>query len=227
MGFGSSCWACTLRELREASPSWSRSPRSSAREQAIGSRPLHSGHSPQLWLQWMTTSSPTFQRRHVRADLPDDARRVGAGDVEVVALCSGRPRPACPRGPDAVEVDAGGHHQHQHLAGPGLPAPRSRAASRRAARPAGRGGSPTPASSWRARPSAARSCDSASAGGAAARRRRGSRDALHRQLAAGRVDAAAARDAVACRAAAPLQLAAEAPHGGARAARAYSVAVGL
>ena len=30
--------------------------------QAIGSSPLHSGHWPQLWLQWMTTSSPTFQR---------------------------------------------------------------------------------------------------------------------------------------------------------------------
>src|SRR5713226_3493247 len=30
--------------------------------QAIGSRPLHSGHCPQLWLQWTTTSSPTFQR---------------------------------------------------------------------------------------------------------------------------------------------------------------------
>ena len=30
--------------------------------QAIGSRPLHSGHSPQLWLQWITTSSPGCQR---------------------------------------------------------------------------------------------------------------------------------------------------------------------
>ena len=28
----------------------------------MGSRPLHSGHCPQDWLQWITTSSPAFQR---------------------------------------------------------------------------------------------------------------------------------------------------------------------
>ena len=28
----------------------------------MGSSPLHSGHSPQLWLQCTTTSSPGFQR---------------------------------------------------------------------------------------------------------------------------------------------------------------------
>ena len=28
----------------------------------IGSPPLHSSSSPSSWLQWMTTSSPTFQR---------------------------------------------------------------------------------------------------------------------------------------------------------------------
>src|SRR4026207_1553596 len=28
----------------------------------VGSPPLHSSSSPSSWLQWMTTSSPTFQR---------------------------------------------------------------------------------------------------------------------------------------------------------------------
>jgi hypothetical protein len=28
----------------------------------IGSPPLHSSSSPSSWLQWITTSSPTFQR---------------------------------------------------------------------------------------------------------------------------------------------------------------------
>jgi hypothetical protein len=28
----------------------------------IGSPPLHSSSSPSSWLQWTTTSSPTFQR---------------------------------------------------------------------------------------------------------------------------------------------------------------------
>ena len=41
---------------------WSRSPRSAATGEFIGSPPLHSSSSPSSWLQWMTTSSPTFQR---------------------------------------------------------------------------------------------------------------------------------------------------------------------
>ena len=53
---------------------------------------------------------------HARADALDDARRVGAGDVEVVAGVAedrdGQPQ----RRPHAVVVDAGGHHPHQHLA---------------------------------------------------------------------------------------------------------------
>ena len=54
--------------------------------QAIGSRPLHSGHSPHDWLQWMTTSSPGFQRGTpgpTAATMPGGVR---AADVEVVAV---------------------------------------------------------------------------------------------------------------------------------------------
>ena len=57
------------------------------------------------------------------ADLPDDARGVGAADVVavlgVVAVAEDRDRLA-QRRPDVVEVDAGGHHPHDHLEGAGL-----------------------------------------------------------------------------------------------------------
>ncbi len=109
-----------LGELRERAPATSRSPRSSAREQAIGSRPLHSGHWPHDWLQWMTTSSPDLPAAHLVAHLPDDPRGVGAGDVErLLVHAEDRDRLAL-GGPHAVEVDAGGHHHHQHVVGPEL-----------------------------------------------------------------------------------------------------------
>ena len=57
------------------------------------------------------------------ADLPDDARGVGAADVvavlRVVAVAEDRDRLA-ERRPDVVEVDARGHHADDHLEGPGL-----------------------------------------------------------------------------------------------------------
>ena len=61
--------------------------------------------------------------RDPRPDLPDDARRIGAADVVpplgVVAVVEDRDRLA-EGGPDVVEVDAGGHHAHDHLEGAGL-----------------------------------------------------------------------------------------------------------
>ncbi len=52
------------------------------------------------------------------ADLPDDARGVGAADVVaelgVVAVAHHRHRLA-ERGPHVVVVDARGHHAHDHL----------------------------------------------------------------------------------------------------------------
>ena len=61
--------------------------------------------------------------RDALADLPDDARGVGAADVVavlgVVAVAEDRDRLA-ERRPDVVEVHAGGHHAHDHLEGAGL-----------------------------------------------------------------------------------------------------------
>ena len=60
---------------------------------------------------------------HALADLPDDAGGVGAADVVaellVVAVAEDRDRLA-ERRPDVVEVDARGHHPHDHLEGAGL-----------------------------------------------------------------------------------------------------------
>jgi len=58
---------------------------------------------------------------HRATDLPDDSGRVRAGDVEVLLRVHlhGRYRLAA-RGPDAVEVDAGGHHHHQDVERPDL-----------------------------------------------------------------------------------------------------------
>src|SRR6185312_16655814 len=56
---------------------------------------------------------------HARADSVDDPRRVGAGDMEVVArVAEDRDRQAG-GGPDAVVVHAGGHDPDAHLAGAG------------------------------------------------------------------------------------------------------------
>jgi len=58
---------------------------------------------------------------HGRADLPHDARGVGAGDVIVLPVhVKGADRLAQP-GPDAVVVDARGHHQNQHLVAVDVP----------------------------------------------------------------------------------------------------------
>jgi hypothetical protein len=52
---------------------------------------------------------------HLRADRPDHPRGIRAGDVEwVLVHVEGRDRLAEPR-PDAVVVDAAGHHVDQHL----------------------------------------------------------------------------------------------------------------
>ena len=58
-GFGRSCWAWT-RQCSAKLPQFDSYAQMRWREHAIGSRPLHSAHSPQLWLQWITTSSPAF-----------------------------------------------------------------------------------------------------------------------------------------------------------------------
>ena len=58
---GNSCWACT-RQYSANEPQFDSYAQIFCCVHAIGSSPLHSAHSPQLWLQWMTTSSPTFQR---------------------------------------------------------------------------------------------------------------------------------------------------------------------
>ena len=52
---------------------------------------------------------------HLRADRPDDAGRVGAGNVEgLLVHVEGRDRLAEPR-PDAVVIDAPGHHEDEDL----------------------------------------------------------------------------------------------------------------
>ena len=64
----------------------------------IGSPPLHSSSSPSSWLQWMTTSSPTFQR----FTLAPIAQTMPAASEPAMwngCLCTskgeiGRPRPA-------------------------------------------------------------------------------------------------------------------------------------
>src|SRR5262249_22740352 len=54
---------------------------------------------------------------HLVADRPDDAGRIRAGDViGRLVHVEGRDRAAEP-GPDAVVVDARGHHHDQHLVG--------------------------------------------------------------------------------------------------------------
>src|SRR6185312_6230814 len=63
---------------------------------------------------------PLVPPGHARADGVDDPRRVGAGDVEVVArVAEDRDRQAG-RSPHAVVVHAGGHDPHAYLAGAGL-----------------------------------------------------------------------------------------------------------
>ena len=59
---------------------------------------------------------------HLGADRPDDARGVGAGDVEGLLVPVERRDRLAERGPDAVVVHARRHHEHQHLVvadGPG------------------------------------------------------------------------------------------------------------
>src|SRR6185437_15081627 len=57
---------------------------------------------------------------HARPHGVDDAGRIGAGDVEVVArVAEDRDRQPCGR-PDAVVVHAGGHHPDADLARAGL-----------------------------------------------------------------------------------------------------------
>ncbi len=61
------------------------------------------------------TSSPTFQRFTLEPTAQIDAGRIGAGDMERMLVdVEGRDRLAEP-GPDAVVVDAGRHHEDQHL----------------------------------------------------------------------------------------------------------------
>jgi hypothetical protein len=56
-----------------------------------------------------------FPALHLVADRPDDARRVGAGDVERgLVNVEGRDR-RTERRPDAVVVDSGGHDEDEHL----------------------------------------------------------------------------------------------------------------
>ena len=61
--------------------------------------------------------------RHSRSRFPDHARGVAAPDVEVVRLTQARvnlchvERDSTGR-PHVVVVDAGGHHEHERLAGP-------------------------------------------------------------------------------------------------------------
>ncbi len=58
---------------------------------------------------------------HLGADRPDDAGGVGPRDViRQLVHVQGRDRLA-KRGPDAIVVDAGGHHQHQHVMAVELP----------------------------------------------------------------------------------------------------------
>ena len=60
---------------------------------------------------------------HALADLPDDAGAVGAADVVAELLVVAVAEDAdglAERGPDVVEVDARGHHPHDHLEGAGL-----------------------------------------------------------------------------------------------------------
>src|SRR6185437_9431490 len=57
--------------------------------------------------------------RHAGADRVDDARGVGAGDVEVVARVAEDRDGQAGRRPHAVVVHAGGHDAHAHLAGAG------------------------------------------------------------------------------------------------------------
>src|SRR5437763_1041019 len=61
---------------------------------------------------------PRLPPRHALADLPHDAGGVGAADVVapvgVVSVPEDRDRLA-ERRPNVVEVDAGGHHAHDHL----------------------------------------------------------------------------------------------------------------
>ena len=52
---------------------------------------------------------------HLGADGPDDARGIGARDVErLLVYVERRDRQAEP-GPHAVVIDTGGHHEHQHF----------------------------------------------------------------------------------------------------------------
>ena len=61
------------------------------------------------------TSSPTFQRVHLGADRPDDAGRVGAGNVEGLLVDIERRDRLAEARPDAVVIDAAGHHEDEDL----------------------------------------------------------------------------------------------------------------
>ena len=58
---------------------------------------------------------------HLRADRPDDAGRVRAGDVIGVLVPVERGDRLAERGPDAVVVDAGRHHEDEHVVAVELP----------------------------------------------------------------------------------------------------------
>src|SRR4029077_11187876 len=52
---------------------------------------------------------------HFRADRPDDAGRIGAGDMERMLVAVERRYRNAEAGPDAIVVDAAGHDIDQHL----------------------------------------------------------------------------------------------------------------
>ena len=109
----------------------------------------------------MTTSSPDLPALHLGADRPDDARGVGAGDVEGLLVHVERRDRQAEAGPHAVVVDARRHHEDQHLVlADRCASARPRAAWTARAAHAGRAGSPR------------RTCSSARARAAESRRPR-------------------------------------------------------
>ncbi len=48
-------------------------------------------------------------------DRPDDAGGIGARDVEWVLVSVERRNRLAERSPNAIVVDPGGHHEHQHV----------------------------------------------------------------------------------------------------------------
>ena len=72
----------------------------------IGSPPLHSSSSPSSWLQWTTTSSPTFQRFTFDPTAQTIARGVRSGDMVGLFVDVEHRNRLAERGPDAVVVDA-------------------------------------------------------------------------------------------------------------------------